>query len=233
MSLFSTADAEFFDLSLRRHRHSPEKVNRGMILAPLVGIISNLLDARVGMECGQQNDVVGVFASLDCPGAVHCGFQYLLEYNWTSSSRGDDYSGKLQQIESFLSLLVSRIELQQIERMKYGEETEADDNTCCICYSCKADAQYAPCSHRSCYGCITILMKNGFGWGLERNNSRGVDEELCRGNSRALLCKYEMVEDERGVNSEFLEGTARIALHERWMAHKAGAKKLPHGFLFS
>ncbi|KAF9678802.1 hypothetical protein SADUNF_Sadunf07G0074000 [Salix dunnii] len=68
--------------SLRRHRHSPEKVNQGMILAPLVRIISNLLDARVGMECGQQNDVVGVFASMDCPDAVHCGFQYLLEYNW-------------------------------------------------------------------------------------------------------------------------------------------------------
>jgi len=30
------------------------------------------------------------------------------------------------------------------------------------------------------------------GWGLERNNSRGVDEEFCRGNLRALLCKYEM-----------------------------------------
>ncbi|KAB5548088.1 hypothetical protein DKX38_011494 [Salix brachista] len=105
--------------SLRRHRHSPEKVNRGMILAPLVGISSNLLDARVGMECGQQNDVAGVFASMDCPDAVHCGFQYLLEYNWVRFSR---------------------------------------------------------------------LVE----WGLERNNSRGVDEEFCRGNSRALLCKYEM-----------------------------------------
>jgi Kip1 ubiquitination-promoting complex protein 1 len=70
--------------SLRRHGHSQEKVNRGMILAPLVGIILNLLDARVGTECGQQNDVVGVFASMDCPDAVHCGFQYLLEYNWVS-----------------------------------------------------------------------------------------------------------------------------------------------------
>ena len=28
------------------------------------------------------------------------------------------------------------------------------------------------------------------------------------------------VEAERGVNSEFLQGTARIALHGRWMAHK-------------
>jgi Kip1 ubiquitination-promoting complex protein 1 len=55
-----------------------------MILAPLVGILLNLLDASVEMECGERNDVVGVFASMDCPDTVHCGFQYLLEYNWVS-----------------------------------------------------------------------------------------------------------------------------------------------------
>ncbi|XP_034901852.1 E3 ubiquitin-protein ligase RKP [Populus alba] len=156
----SAVDAEFFDLSLRRHGQSLEKVNRGMILAPLVGILLNLLDASVEMECGERNDVVGVFASMDCPDTVHCGFQYLLEYNWAGSSRGDVYSGKLRQLESFLNLLISRIELQQIERMKYGEETEADDNTCCICYTCESDAQFVPCSHKSCYGCITRHLLN-------------------------------------------------------------------------
>ncbi|KAB5556567.1 hypothetical protein DKX38_007476 [Salix brachista] len=156
----SAVDAEFFDLSLRRHGQSLEKVNRGMILAPLVGILLNLLDASVETECGEQNDVVGVFASMDCPDTVHCGFQYLLEYNWAGSSRGDAYSGKLRQLESFLNLLISRIELQQIERMKYGEETEADDNTCCICYTCESDAQFVPCSHKSCYGCITRHLLN-------------------------------------------------------------------------
>ncbi|KAJ6305383.1 hypothetical protein OIU78_020842 [Salix suchowensis] len=156
----SAVDAEFFDLSLRRHGQSLEKVNRGMILAPLVGILLNLLDASVETECGEQNDVVGVFASMDCPDTVHCGFQYLLEYNWAGSSRGDAYSGKLRQLESFLNLLISRIELQQIERMKYGEETESDDNTCCICYTSESDAQFVPCSHKSCYGCITRHLLN-------------------------------------------------------------------------
>ena len=71
--------------SLRRHGQYPEKVNRGMILSPLAGIILNLLDASAQTECKAQNDVVGVFASMDCLDTVHCGFQYLLEYNWVSS----------------------------------------------------------------------------------------------------------------------------------------------------
>jgi hypothetical protein len=56
-----------------------------MILAPLVGIILNLLDASSGTECREHNDVVGIFASMDCPKTVHYGFQYLLDYNWVSS----------------------------------------------------------------------------------------------------------------------------------------------------
>lgn len=56
-----------------------------MILAPLVGIILNLLHATEDMECREHNDVVGIFASMDCPDMVHCGFQYLLDYNWVSS----------------------------------------------------------------------------------------------------------------------------------------------------
>lgn len=74
-----------FCRSLRRHGQSLEKVNRGMILAPLVGIILNLLDASAESECGVQNDVVAVFSSMDCPDTIHCGFQYLLEYNWVST----------------------------------------------------------------------------------------------------------------------------------------------------
>lgn len=56
-----------------------------MILAPLVGIILNLLDASEDTEFVPQNDVVGFFASMDCPGRVHCGFQLLLDYNWVCS----------------------------------------------------------------------------------------------------------------------------------------------------
>lgn len=50
-----------------------------MILAPLVGIITSLMDAHSDSEHKDLNDVVGVFASMDCPATV---FQCLLGYNW-------------------------------------------------------------------------------------------------------------------------------------------------------
>ncbi|XVF17147.1 hypothetical protein REPUB_Repub10bG0094400 [Reevesia pubescens] len=155
----SAADAEFFDLSLRRHGQSLEKVNRGMILAPLVGIIVNLLDGNAESEFKEQNDVVGVFASMDCPETMHYGFQYMLEYNWATSFRGEAYVPKLRQLKNFLSLLISHTESQKIEALECGE-TDADGRMCCICYACEADAKFAPCSHRSCYGCITRHLLN-------------------------------------------------------------------------
>ncbi|KAJ8765528.1 hypothetical protein K2173_014650 [Erythroxylum novogranatense] len=158
-NITSAADAEFFDLSLRRHGQSMEKVNRAMILAPLVGIMINLLDESIEMESGQKNDVLDVFTSMDCPDTVHSGFQYLLEYNWAGSSSGDAYLGKLGQLENFLSLLISRIETQQLERLRFTGETDVED-ICCICYTCKTDAKFAPCSHTSCYSCITRHLLN-------------------------------------------------------------------------
>lgn len=155
----SEADAEFFELSLRRHGQSLEKVNRGMILAPLVGIILNLLDASEDTEFVPHNDVVNFFASMDCPGRVHCGFQLLLDYNWAGSFRGDSYLAKLGQLENFLALLVSRSELEQVGNSE--DETDVvDDSICCICYASEANARFAPCSHRSCYGCITRHLLN-------------------------------------------------------------------------
>ncbi|PON50865.1 43kDa postsynaptic protein [Trema orientale] len=156
----SAADAEFFDLSLRRQGQSLEKVSRGMILAPLVGIILNLLDASENMEFTEHNDVVAIFASMDCPSRVHCGFQLLLDYNWDGSFRGDSYLTKLTLLEDFLALLVSRSESEQVFQMGYEEETDVNDSICCICYACEADARFVPCSHMSCYGCITRHMLN-------------------------------------------------------------------------
>lgn len=54
-----------------------------MILAPLVGIILNLLDASL-VNSREQNDIVGIFASMDCADTLISGFQYLLEFNWVS-----------------------------------------------------------------------------------------------------------------------------------------------------
>lgn len=155
----SAADTEFFDLSVRRHGQSAEKMNRGMILAPLVGIILNLLDANLERECQEQNDVVGMFASMDCH-TVHYGFQYLLEYNWAGSFRGDGCYGKLRQIEKLSTQVVDRSGLREVERSGSGEVTEGNDNTCCICYASEVDAQFAPCSHKSCFGCITRHLLN-------------------------------------------------------------------------
>ncbi|KAH9610912.1 hypothetical protein KSS87_006588 [Heliosperma pusillum] len=81
----SATDSEFFDCSVKRHGQSAEKINRGMILAPLVDIIVNLLVEGMEAESREQNDVVEVLASMDCPDTVLCGLQYVLEFDWVSS----------------------------------------------------------------------------------------------------------------------------------------------------
>lgn len=55
-----------------------------MILAPLAGIILNLLDVSKETDNGDRNDIVAIFASMDCADTILYGFQYLLEYNWVS-----------------------------------------------------------------------------------------------------------------------------------------------------
>ncbi|KAH7859705.1 hypothetical protein Vadar_004574 [Vaccinium darrowii] len=156
----SSDDPESFELSLRRHGQPPERVNRGMILAPLAGIILNLLDASTETECSEQNDVVGVFASMDCPDTVLSGFQCLLEYNWAGSFRGDAYSTKLRQLEQLSALLIRQTESRQIERAKLEGDVDFNDIACCICYACEADARFIPCSHTSCFGCISRHLLN-------------------------------------------------------------------------
>lgn len=70
--------------TLRRPGQHQEKTNRTMILAPLVGIILNLMDCSSTSEHRELNDVIAVFASMDCPTTIHFGLQYLLSYNWVS-----------------------------------------------------------------------------------------------------------------------------------------------------
>ncbi|CAN4125570.1 unnamed protein product [Withania somnifera] len=144
--LSSAADLELIDLFLRRPGQTPEKVNKGMILAPLAGIVLNLLDA--------------IFANMDCPDTVVSGFQYLLEFNWASLFRGDDYLKKIRQLEIFSGLLIRQSEVVEVERIGYGGETDYDDSICCICYACQANARFMPCSHVSCFGCISRHLLN-------------------------------------------------------------------------
>ncbi|XP_049387197.1 E3 ubiquitin-protein ligase RKP isoform X1 [Solanum stenotomum] len=162
--LISAADQELFDLChscsfVRRPGQPPEKLNRGMILAPLAGIILNLLDASRESDTG-DNDMVGIFASMDCPDTVVSGLQYLLEYNWASLFRGDDYLEKIRQLEIFSGLLICQSEVVEVERIAYGGETDYDDSICCICYTSQANAQFVPCSHVSCFGCISRHLLN-------------------------------------------------------------------------
>ncbi|XP_057774623.1 E3 ubiquitin-protein ligase RKP [Salvia miltiorrhiza] len=156
--LIGAIDPEVLDQSLRRPGQSSEKLNSGMILAPLAGIILNLLDVSRETD---NNDIVTIFASMDCADTILYGFQYLLEYNWVGSIKGDDYIDQLTKLEKFSSLLICQTELQALERRVRGAEPETDDSTCCcICYTNQADAQFSPCSHVSCYSCISRHLLN-------------------------------------------------------------------------
>ncbi|KAL3524719.1 hypothetical protein ACH5RR_013091 [Cinchona calisaya] len=156
--LTSAVDPEFLDLSIRRPGQSAEKVNGGMILGPLAGIIFNLLDASKDADYRDHNDIVSVFASMDCAGTVLRGF-YLLEYNWAGLVKGADDISKLKQLESLSSLLICQ-ESEGVAKTGCGGETNSDDNICCICYAWEADAQFLPCSHSSCFGCISRHLLN-------------------------------------------------------------------------
>ncbi|XP_020257334.1 E3 ubiquitin-protein ligase RKP isoform X2 [Asparagus officinalis] len=155
--IISVADAEFLDMSLRRPGHYQEKTNRTMILAPLVGIILNLMDASAISESKELNDIISIFASMDCPVTVHCGFQYLLGYNWGNLLRGDAAHAKLAQLEEFSKFLMN---ISRSGDSLIQSDDEEQDSCCCICYACNADAIFKPCHHKSCYGCITRHLLN-------------------------------------------------------------------------
>ncbi|KAG0470148.1 hypothetical protein HPP92_016848 [Vanilla planifolia] len=157
--IISVSDTEFFDNSLRRPGQCYEKTNRSMIMAPLVGIILNLMDATADSKHGELNTIIGAFASMDCPVTVHCGFQYLLSYNWGNVLRGDASLAKLAQLEKFSTCLRRRI--VALEGTVESLRVEAEDDTCCcICYASESDTQFEPCHHQSCLGCITRHLLN-------------------------------------------------------------------------
>ncbi|XP_075479160.1 E3 ubiquitin-protein ligase RKP-like [Primulina tabacum] len=158
--LIGAIDPEVFDISLRRPGQSSEKVNKGTILAPLAGIILNLLDAIREEDDRDQNDIVAIFASMDCADIILYGFQSLLDYNRASSFKGEDYIDNLAKLENFSSLLICQTELQALEKRMNGGGSETDDRICCICYTKEANACFVPCSHISCYSCISRHLLN-------------------------------------------------------------------------
>jgi Kip1 ubiquitination-promoting complex protein 1 len=159
--IISAADAEFFDMTLRRPGQHQDKTNRTMILAPLVGIILNLMECSSTSERRELNDVIAVFASMDCPATIHFGLQYLLSYNWSNVLRGDASLAKLAQLEEFshyFRRITMAVDGEEDHSLNTGDEEE--DDTCCICYNCDSDATFQPCHHRSCFGCISRHLLN-------------------------------------------------------------------------
>ena len=69
---------------MRQQGQSLEKINRAMILAPLVGIVLNLRSASSAHGHGMAYDMASVLASVDVSAAVIANFQYLVEYSWVS-----------------------------------------------------------------------------------------------------------------------------------------------------
>ncbi|XP_068638077.1 E3 ubiquitin-protein ligase RKP-like [Aristolochia californica] len=156
--IISAADAEFFDMLARRQGQFPEKINRALILLPLVGIILNLMDASDGIpEQGEQNDIIGVFACMDCPATVQCGFQYLLDFNWGGVLKDASHT-RLNQLERFWDRLRSRTDAEA--RREHSDDSAEEECICCICYACEVDARFEPCHHTSCFGCITRHLLN-------------------------------------------------------------------------
>lgn len=158
--VISAVDSEFFDMTLRRYGQNPDKTNRALILAPLVGIILNLIDATSNSTDEEQHDIISMFTSMDCPTTIHCGFQYLLGYNWGNVLKGDAYVARLDHLEQFLGALVSRAEVMLGIGGSKEVNNEEDDSCCCICYASTVDAQFEPCQHTSCFGCITRHLLN-------------------------------------------------------------------------
>jgi Kip1 ubiquitination-promoting complex protein 1 len=77
-----SADALFFDSTVRQQGQSQEKVNRAMILAPLVGIVLNLRNATTVPNHGMTYDLAHAIVSVDISAAVISNFQYLINYSW-------------------------------------------------------------------------------------------------------------------------------------------------------
>ena len=76
------------------------------------------------------------------------------------SFSGNSYLPKMRQLEHLSTLLIRRTESRETEIMGRVGDGDFNDVTCCICYACEADAQFVPCSHISCFGCISRHLLN-------------------------------------------------------------------------
>jgi Kip1 ubiquitination-promoting complex protein 1 len=80
---------------------SLEKISRPMILAPLIGIVINLAAAPLRYP-GLQHDIVRALASADASAGSSANFDYLLDFNWSDSFKGDPSLHRVAELKSFV-----------------------------------------------------------------------------------------------------------------------------------
>uniref|UniRef100_A0A7I4BXX7 RING-type E3 ubiquitin transferase n=1 Tax=Physcomitrium patens TaxID=3218 RepID=A0A7I4BXX7_PHYPA len=167
-----SADAHFFDSTVRQQGQSPEKINRAMILAPLVGIILNLRNATSTPNHVMAYDVATVLAGLDVSAAVIAKFQYLIDYSWMAF-KGDISISRISDLKQFVSKL--KLESKAARKQTSSHDLLAMSSTsdllgslammdreeaCTICYACEVDTIFFPCKHKSCQRCISRHLLN-------------------------------------------------------------------------
>ncbi|KAG0626698.1 hypothetical protein M758_2G144800 [Ceratodon purpureus] len=169
----SSADAHFFDSTVRQQGQSLEKINRAMLLAPLVGIVLNLRNASSPHCHGVEYDMAAVLAGVDVSAAVIANFQYLVDYSWDVSFKGDPSIRRISDLKHFVSRL--KVEAEDARRQAsldasmtmnspsdlVGSLAMMDrEETCTICYACEVDTIFLPCKHKSCQRCISRHLLN-------------------------------------------------------------------------
>eukprot|EP00252_Welwitschia_mirabilis_P021316 TRINITY_DN5440_c0_g1_i1.p1 TRINITY_DN5440_c0_g1~~TRINITY_DN5440_c0_g1_i1.p1 ORF type:complete len:1320 (-),score=231.72 TRINITY_DN5440_c0_g1_i1:184-4143(-) len=153
----SSAEAELFDNMLMQQGQSLEKVNRAMILAPVVGMILNLSKKEAASPQKLQNSLLQALTCMNSLTTIRLNLQYLLEFNWVGFFKGDPSLVRLWELKSFLQKLNT---LSQEDVRVPIPDQEDDEEVCCICYSSKIDTIFVPCNHQSCLQCISRHLLN-------------------------------------------------------------------------
>jgi Kip1 ubiquitination-promoting complex protein 1 len=105
---------------VRQQGQSQEKVNRAMILAPLVGIVLNLRNATMVPNHGMTYDLAHAIVSVDISAAVISNFQYLINYSWDVTFKGDPSVRRVEDLKAFMSKL--KVEWEEAKRLASQEE---------------------------------------------------------------------------------------------------------------
>lgn len=172
----TTGDAAFFESTLRQQGQSLEKINRAMILAPLVGIILNLAAAKASAH-HMRHDVAQAIINVDVSSVATRNFEYLIEFSWATAFKGDPSLARLPELKEFLEKLkaeTSAVRQRQLEEDSFAAKLEYDhvvgetansareekEDICSICYACEINTLFFPCNHKSCWRCISRHLLN-------------------------------------------------------------------------